>query len=212
MKPPPRRLKGRGSRLAWIAALYLVLSCASAPPWLDGAGCPVVPVSSIDLPTSTRLRVRVRIGWGDRELGLQAIVRKRPEELVVVGLAPQGTRFFTIRQQGRAIEIDTTSSRKLEQLALWLLDALQRGLWIEPAAGPRRDDGASWSWQGEQVVEARRDGRWRREFRRAGDAGDVASVAIDYREPPHRGGQPGFEIRNTWCGYEAVLIPLDEVD
>ena len=29
---------------------------------------------------------------------------------------------------------------------------------------------------------------------------------------PIRGSASGFEIRNTSCGYEAVIIPLDEVD
>ena len=212
MKEPLTRLDGRGRRLVWLAVLAWVLCCASGPPWLGGPGCPVVPVSSMDLSASTRLRARVRIGVGDRELGLEVIVRKRPEELVVVGLVPHGARLFAVRQRGRDIEIDSASSREMEHLALWVLDVLHRGLWIEPAAGSRREDGASWSWEGEQVLELRRDGRWRREFRRAGDATDVAPVAIDYRDPPPRGAGSGFEIRNAWCGYEGVFIPLDEAD
>ena len=210
MREPPTR-PGRGWRLGWISVLWLVLSCASVPPRLGGPGCPVVPVSSLDLPASTRLRARVRIGVGDHELGLEAIARKGPEELVVVALVPYGTRLFAIRQRGRNIEIDTASSREMEYLALWVMDALHRGLWIEPPAGSPREDGRGWSWEGEQVVEAQRDGRWRREFRRAGDASsNVAPVAIDYLDAPH--ARSGFEIRNAWCGYEAVLIPLDEAD
>jgi len=214
------RLHNRVWQLGAIAMLWLMLSCASVSAWLarpGRPGCPVVPVSSMDLPASTRLRARVRIGVGDRVLGLEVIARKGPEELVVVGLAPHGTRLFSVRQRGREIEVEPASSpqmksRQMEHLALWLMDALHRGLWIEPAAGSRRQDGASWSWQGEHVVERLREGRWWREFRRAGDAGNVAPVAIEYRAEPHLGGESGFEIRNTWCGYEALIIPLNETD
>jgi hypothetical protein len=172
----------------------------------------VVPASSSDLPASTRLRARVRIGRGDRELGFEAIARKGPEELIVVALAPQGSKLFTVRQRGRDIEIKDASSREVKHLALWLMDALHRGLWIEPAVDSGTEDGGSWTWEGEQVLEVRRDGRWRREFRRAGDASDVAPVAIDYLEAPRRGRGAGFEIRNAWCDYEAVLIPLEQSD
>ena len=211
MKEPATR-PGRGRRLGWISVLWLVLSCASMPPRLGGPGCPVVPVSSMDLPASTRLRARVRISVGDRELGLEAIARRGPEDLVVVGLAPHGTRLFAARQRGRNIEIDSASSREMERLALWVMDALHRGFWIEPAASSRREGGARWSWEGEQVLETWRDGRWRREFRRGRDSTDGAPVAIDYRDASHRGDRSGFEIRNAWCGYEGVFIPLDEAD
>ena len=97
----------------------------------------------------------------------------------------------------------------MKYVALWLMDALHRGLWIEPSADSMREDGRSFNWEGEQVLEVRRDDRWRREFRRPRDASDVAPVAIDYRESPRRAGEAGFEIRNRWCDYEAVLIPLD---
>ena len=154
----------------------------------------------------------MRIGRGDRELGFETIVRKGPEELIVVALAPEGTKLFAVRQRGRVIEIEDASSREMKYLALWLMDALHRGLWIEPAAGSPAEDGGSWTWGGEQVLEVRRDDRWRREFRRVRDASDVAPVAIDYYASPRRASGAGFEIRNAWCDYEAVLIPLEEDD
>ena len=212
MMPPLTRVHNIGWKIGGIAALWFVLSCASAAPGLGRRGCPVIPVSSMDLPASTRLRARVQIRVGNRALGLEVIARKGPAELVVAGLAPQGTRLFGVRQRDRDIAIETTSSRKMEQLALWVMDALHRGLWIEPAAGSRLEEGASWTWEGEHVVEIRRDGRWWREFRSAKDATNVAPVAIEYRDESHPGGELGFEIRNAWCGYEAVIIPLDEAD
>jgi len=212
MSAPLPRLHNIVWKLAGTAALGLVLSCAGLPAWLGGPGCPVVPVSSMDIPASTQLRARMRIGVGDRVLGLEVIARKGPEELVVAGLAPHGTRLFALRQRGRDIEIDGTSSRQMKYLSLWVMDALHRGLWIEPAAGSRREEGASWTWEGEHVVEVRRDGHWRREFRSTGNATNVAPVAIEYRDEPDVGGESGFEIRNAWCGYEAVIVLLDEAD
>jgi hypothetical protein len=181
-------------------------------PLLGGSDCPVVPVSTTDLRGTARLRARARITVGNREIGLEIVAFTNSEELVVVGLAPQGIRLFAIRQQERDFNTDASPSQEMKHLAHWVMDALHRGFWIEPTVDSRHDNGVSWIREGEQIIEVRRDGGWRREFRRAGDANDVAPVVIDYRDPAHPGGRPRFEIRNAWCGYEAVFIPLDEAD
>jgi hypothetical protein len=189
-----------------------MLSCASGPRWLGGSDCPVLPVSTTELRETTRLRARARITVGNRAIGLEVVAFTDSEELVVVGIAPQGIRLFAIRQRERDLDIDASSSREMKHLARWVMDALHRGFWIEPTADSRHDNGASWIRDGEQIIEVRGDGGWRREFRRAEDTNDVAPVVIDYRDPAHPGGRPRFEIRNAWCGYEAVFIPLDEAD
>jgi len=211
MKALLARTDGNGWRFGFNAALCLMLSCARVPPWTGGSDCPVVLMSSTELRAPARLRARVRIAVGDREIGIEVVALKGPEELVVVGIAPQGTRLFAVRQRGRDLEIDA-SSRQLEQLAHWVMDALHRGFWIEPVDLTWRNDEVNWIWEGEEVVEIQQAGHRRREFRRAGNVSDVAPVAIDYRDRPHPGGIPGFEIRNAWCGYEAIFVPLDEAD
>lgn len=211
MKALLARTGGNGWRFGFNAALCLMLSCASARPWTGRSDCPVVLMSSTELRAPTRLRARARFTIGDREIGLEVIALKDPEELVAVGIAPQGTRLFAVRQRGRDLEIDA-SSRQLEHLARWVMDALHRGLWIKPVDSTSRNGEVNWIWEGEEVVEIQQDGHRLREFRRAGDVSDVAPVAIDYRDRPHPGGTPGFEIRNAWCGYEAIFVPLDEVD
>lgn len=187
--------------------LCSTLSCAGALAGRDDSRCPVTPVSSTDLPASTRIRARVLIGVGDRQVGIEVVARNRPEELVVVGLASHGTRLFAVRQRDREIEIDAGSSSRAAHLARWVIDALHRGLWIQPSS---QDDRASFRWEGEQIIEIQREGRWRREFRDSDDATDVAPVSIEYRGAVHRSGGSGFEIHNAWCGYDAVFIPLDE--
>jgi len=159
----------------------------------------------------TRLRVRGRVEIGDREVGLETIAHRDQEGLVVVGLTPHGMRIFAIRQTGRDVEVDAASSREMRYLAFWVLDALHRSLWIQPTADFRRGNGGTWSWHGEQIREFRRDDRWRREFRNeGGDADEVAPVVIDYRGSPDQAPGSGFEIRNAWCGYEALFVSLDE--
>ena len=189
-----------------LVMLCLMLTCAGRPLWPDRTDCLVVPVSSADLPPTTRLRARVRIARGARELGLEVIARKGPEGLVVIGLGPQGMRLFAVRQRERFIGIEDASSPQMRYLALWLLDALHRGIWIEAPDSSLAAEGGTWSWEGERVSESNQDGHWRREFRRAGEPVGVAPVSIDYRGSSR--GEFGFEIRNAWCSYEATLVPL----
>jgi hypothetical protein len=192
--------------------LSSVLSCAGVSPWLERSSCPIVPVSSDELPASTRLRAQVRIGVGNRVIGLEVIARKLPDQLVVAGLAPHGTRLFGVRQRGREIEVEAPSSRQIERLALWVMDALHRGLWIEPVDVLPREDGTSWTWEGEHVFEIQRNGRRHREFRRTTKTNNAAPVTIAYRDFADTGAAAGFEILNAWCGYEAVIVPLAEAD
>ena len=191
------------------AALGAALSCANAPAWLGGPECLVVPVSSQDFLESTRLRARMSIGDGHRELQLEVIAQLAPDDLVVVGLAPHGTRLFAVRQRGQELTVEGVSSLEMKYVALWVMDALHRGLWIEPPADSRLADRTSWNWHGERVLEARQNGHRRREYRRLDERTDVAPVVIDYREAAESGEESGFEIRNAWCGYEAVLVGLD---
>jgi len=236
---PAARWGGSGKdlgRLACVTGLGLVLSCAGGPPWFGGRGCGVVPVASGDIPATTRLRahVRVEIGGGNgggnkrREMGFELIARRHEEELVVVGLAPQGKRLFAVRQRGHEFEIDDAGARHLRYLALWSMDALHRGVWIEPpadaTADPTGNAGAGdepphamrWVREGEDIVEIatnigrRRDFRSSRERARARADVDVAPVSIAYHDASPPGSESDFEIRNTWCGYDAALVFLDD--
>lgn len=169
-----------------------------------------MPVSSVDLPETTRLRARLQLLVGERKLGLEVVARKTLEGLVVVALAPDGTRLFAVVQRGRDIEIDPAAPRRARQLALVVIDVLHRGLWIEPKTLSRNRRATSWIWEDEEVEETQRRGRRTRTFRHAGETSDVAPVSIAYRESRLHENGSDFEIRNAWCGYEAVLVHLDE--
>jgi len=194
-----RALRG----LAVALSLVSTQACTTLYSWFPKEGCPVVPVSSAALPDTLSLRARMQVRARDVDIGLEVVAQVEAGELVVVGLAPYGTRLFTVHQRGREFEIEAMSSAKLGLLATWVMDALHRSHWI----GPEDADSARFAWAGEVVRESAFDGGRRRAFRRAGEDSAAPGVTIDYlRSPASRSAV----IRSEWCGYEAVVAILDE--
>lgn len=210
--------------------LASTLACASLSAWPRAQGCPVDPVPSADLPESASLRARIQLRIHELEIPLEVVARVQSGELVVVGLAPYGTRLFSVRQRGREFEFeaegDAGSSARLRTLALFVMDALHRSYWIAPvaadlsAAGPTREPGGArdaqdtrFEWGDEEVSESHSSGRKRRVFTRAGpgsaDSAD-SGVTIEYSQFTASGRAGTVEIRSKWCGYEAVVAVLDE--
>ena len=189
--------------LAWVGCTGLLAR-------LDPVRCGVVPVSSIDLPDDLRLRVRARFAVGDRAIGMELIARATSGELVVIGAAPHGARLFAVQQRGTEYTVDAMGSRELRAVAYWVMDALHRGYWIRAPGRPTDGRASRWKRAGEIVEESWRGASRHREF---GDSRskidparsdvDPARVTIDYFEDGTR-----VEIRNPWCGYEAVLVNL----
>jgi hypothetical protein len=142
----------------------------------------------------------MRFAVSNRDVHLEVVARSSPEELVVVGITGYGVRIFAARQRGRVITVEDATTRNYEHLARWSMDALHRSLWIQPPAGAGSDRVLSWAWEDEQVVESGKSGTRLREFSRTGTS---AVVSVRYRER-------SVEIRNPWCGYDAVFVVLDE--
>jgi hypothetical protein len=195
----------------WAAVLPLVgtLACATLFGWRPREGCPVVPVSSADLPEHATLRARMQIRSGDAEIGLEVVARAQPGELVVVGLAPYGPRVFTVHQRDQEFYVETMdSSARSRALANWVMDALHRAYWIgETSADPGGALQPQFVWAGERVLESEHDGQRRRVFVRAGSASADPGVTIDYSHQPASGRAV---INNRWCGYEAIVAILEE--
>ena len=198
----------RGWRAGAIALpLVSLLACATLLRWRPREGCPVVPVSSSELPENADLRARMQIRSGETGIGLEVVAHVESGELVVIGLSPYGVRLFAVHQREREFEVETAgSSARLRVLAYWVMDALHRAYWVAPASG--RPGGApqpGFVWAGERVLESERGGQRRRVFRRAGSDSAVPGVTIDYSRPPCPGRAV---IDNRWCGYEAVMAIL----
>jgi hypothetical protein len=224
------------ARLMILACMAFTSACTHFGPGLPGTPCPVAwaPSQSID-PAAAALRARMQMQIRDEQVHLELITEKRPDELVVVGLARYGGRLFALRQRGTEVEVDVgvagASSRELERLAIWVMDALHRVYWI-PAPDPG-DGVQDWTWHGEEVRQGPDADGLRREFSLSGQrdsASDPATrrVSIEYlragsesvrstdsTEPKEKAVSKSrtATIRNPWCGYEAriiqVLAPLD---
>jgi hypothetical protein len=151
----------------------------------------------------------MRLRAGDEELRLELIARAESDQLVVVGLANYGVRLFAIRQRGIEVEVEGASSSELEWIASWVMDALHRAYWIHPRLGPEGEsEDESWRWAGERVSQTREAGKLIREFALPDSDSATERVTIEY--PDHDVGEPvsRVTIRNPWCGYDAVIVPI----
>ena len=193
-----------------VAVASLLVSCAGVGSSIRHPGCPVVPISSSDLPDPLQVRTRMKFTMDGEQAHLEAVAGGTPEELVVVGIAQYGVRLFAVHQRGREISVEGALSRRFEHLALWTLDALHRVLWIRPPPDVEPGAVVSWDRENERVTDAREAGGRRREFARNGSDPAAARVVIRYSAA--RAGTsaiPRVEIHNPWCGYEAVVAVLE---
>jgi hypothetical protein len=187
---------------------FFFISCAGFDSWIQRPHCPVVPVPTGDLPDDVDLRAQMHFSIEDREVHFEAVARRVPEELVVVGIAEYGVRLFAVHQRGREIEVEGAPSRELEHLARWTVDALHRAIWIPTRSDADAGQVVSWSRERESVKESIHDGRRRREFARLGESEpvvirfDPASSEVGYR----------VEIQNPWCGYEATFVVVGTME
>ena len=197
-----------------LLSLAGTFACSSLGMLPQRKGCPVVPVPSGELSEHDRIRAQVQFKFDDTEgieFGFELVARPQPDGLVVVGLAPDGSRLFSIHQRGAEFEIDAGSSKKLRYLALLTMDALHRAFWIEPAYDTFASPTApQFAWGGEQVLEVWRDGRRQRIFVRGGADFADPGVTIDYARGRASASTERAEIQNKWCGYEAVVSLLHE--
>ncbi len=172
-----------------------------------------MPSSSID-PNSAPQRARVRFQIDDRIIRLEIIAQASGQGLVVVGLAQYGARLFAVHQQGVELEIipapaaEGAAVRELEQMALWVMDALHRSYWIRSEATQSNEPHQEWRWNWgeEQVVETRTAATLHREF--VSHSSATEHVAIDYPEYETKGYASTAQIQNPWCGYHAVIVPI----
>jgi hypothetical protein len=179
------------------------------------------PIRLIDEATaSLRARVHLRLtggktgrGLAGEEIRLEIVARSQPDELVVVGLAQYGARLFTVRQRDEGIGsqsvatlVADAANRELEQIALLVMDALHRAYWVQLS----EESGATiFDWGEERVTLTRSGETLRREFALANRGPATGRVTIEYPEPVTEPLLPRIVMRNPWCGYEAVIVPIE---
>lgn len=195
-----------------LALLLAAGGCAGLSPAPGGGACPVVPVASSRLAGPQLLRARVQIEAGEHSLRLESVAEISERGVVMLGFTPYGVRLFAVHQRERELSTEGLVDSQLRRPALWTADLLHRVFWIQPPGEAEPDGATQWSREGEHVTEWRKQGRIRRrEFAREGaGADDSDRVSIDYPDDPGTIGEAGIQIRNPWCGYDAVVVLLED--
>jgi hypothetical protein len=191
--------------LGW---LLLLSSCAWSGLVPDPHRCLVVPVESQLLPSDLSLRARMTIEARGHEVGFDVIARTDRGDLVVVGISESGPRLFAVRQTHREIDVESLAS-ELDRVALWVMDALHRALWIE--APPHGDNAGTLRWEhdGELIVETLTEGHRQRQFVSADDHSSGEPVSIDYADASSIALRTPIHVRNPSCGYQATIVVLE---
>lgn len=194
-----------------LAPLLTGVGCAALQPG-DAPDCPVVPVASHELPRPLLLRTRLSLAAREHELRIESVAQTSDGGLVVVGFAPHGVRLFALQQRGRKLEAESLAAEELAMPALWTADLLHRVYWIQSPQPAAPDGPTRWFREGEQVTEWRAAGRLvRREFAVAeGGSGASERVTIEYPGSGPRDTGSAITVRNPWCGYQAVVVTLDD--
>lgn len=170
----------------------------------------MVPVASHQLAGPQLLRARMQIEAGEHSLRLESVAEVSEQGVVMLGFTPYGVRLFAVHQRERELSTEGLAGSQLGQPALWTADLWHRVFWIQPPGEAQPDGPTQWNRKGELVTEWREGGRIRRrEFARDGAGSDSEPVSIDYPDDSDAVGTAGIEIRNPWCGYEAVVVLLE---
>ncbi len=194
-------------RTFWCA--FVLVGCASAPP------APREPVPDYpgvlhppsELSPDFAVEQHVEVRQGERRGGFDAVLQKRGDELVLVGLGPMGVRGFVLRQEGEAVRFEQTLGPRLpfppRNVLVDVHRAFFKRLPRESGAadgevrGHLDDEEVTETWRGGELTER----RYARPSFRPGSvrvlygAGCTASLCTPET----------VKIVNEWFGYELVI-------
>ena len=151
-------------------------------------------------------RVRAETPRGNQEF--RAVLQKRGDTLVLVGLGPHGGRGFVLTERGDEVDFESHLPEELPFPPRFILHDIQRA-WFLGLEGPLPDGEHRAEIDGEEVVERWRGGRLReRTFRRL-DGRPAGVIRVEY-EGGLGGDEPPSVVRydNGWFGYRLVLTTL----
>lgn len=183
-------------RLLWLP---LLVACASAPAGPRPYPGQLVPPG--ELPGAVLYRQRVEVRFPGREPArFEAVVQKKGDALLVVGLGPMATRAFTIELRGAHLQVEYKAPEARAVPPQHLLHDVERAFFRGLPGAPLGDGTHQGTDRGEQVSEAWQDGRLQaRTFRREDTPGALRIAYTGGWEPGS--GPPPLELENGWLGY-----------
>lgn len=200
----------------WLPVLVVLTACNGAPDHrpsdVDYPGA-LVPVSEI--PGAFLWRQQLAAEYGPRTVSFEAVLQKKGEKLVVLGLTPYGSRAFVIEQVGTSF---TFTNHLPPEHALpfpprsILLD-IHRAWFMALPGAPRADGEHTGVREGEEVTEVWRGGAvLERRYRRL-DGAPPGEIRVTYGAGM-RDLRPPDEavVDNAWFGYRLVVRTVERKD
>lgn len=236
MRSDRRGRRSRGSRM--FTGLVLLwgcvgLACANAgdrlAPRVPAAGTPssdpdglrasgaLLPAGA--LPGTLFMRQWVTIRWGDDdgdgdgegEVSFEAVLQKRGDTLLLLGLDALGRIGFRIALEDERVSLENRSGRELPFAPEYILADVQRIFypWLPDDVACRRCERRG-NRSGLEIVERWDEGRRvARTFARTQRPSEVG-ICVRY-EAAGRGASERFRatLRNDWRGYAIEVVELD---
>jgi uncharacterized protein DUF3261 len=198
----------RALTFLWLAACGTP-AASGPPPEYPGRLVPVAELRSpAGLGDEFALEQRIRTESPEGAHEFRAVLQKRGDTLVVVGLGPHGGRGFVLTQEGERVRFESHLPRELPFPPRFMLLDVHRAFFAG-LAGPLDDGEHRERIDGEEVVERWQGGRLReRTFRRL-DGRPEGTIRVTY-EGGLGGDQPPSVVHldNGWFGYRLTITTL----
>lgn len=168
--------------------------------------------SPAELGADVMMRQRLTAHWGQGEsMSFEAVLQKRGDALLLLGLGPHGGRAFVLEHRGGEVRFEPYVDLEFPFPPRFILLDVQRVFfpYQDHDAAPPPDGVHERAVDGEIVREIWRDGRLvERTFRRA-DGRPEGVIRVDYGEGMARGAPPpAIELSNGWLGYTLAVETL----
>lgn len=192
-----------------VLALLAALAACGTPPERTPRDYPGELVPPADLPGAVLYRQRVTARFGEREHRFEAVVQKKKDALLVIGLGPAGTKSFVFELRGREVKAQHNAPETRALPPEHLLQDVERAFFLGLPGPPLADGERAAELRGERVVEVWKDGRLlERRFSRLDDD-PPGALTLRYEggwllgDPP-----PLVRLDNGWLGYTLEIETL----
>lgn len=205
---------------AAVLGAVVLAACAGPQPVAPGGvgapgpashGDPGVLHPPSEFPGAFLDRQTITARYGDWTARFDAVLQKRGDELVLLGLTPFGSRAFVLKQVGLDVTYESFVPQELPFPPRYILFDVHRVFFGGALGGAAPPDGdLSTTRDGEILSERWQGGRLlRRRFRRA-NGEPPGEIVVDYDGgmPPGGPPPPHITFANGWYGYRLDITTV----
>jgi hypothetical protein len=196
---------------AWVVVLGCAACATAQAPGPRPVEYPTV-LTPPDSHPGAFIRRQLLLGrFQGQELSLDAVLQKKDDELLLVGLTPFGTKAFVLAQKGTEVRFTSYMAQPLPFPPRYILEDVTRTYFCGIADGPLPDGVHQSERDGELIEERWKEGRlMERRFTRL-DGNPRGEIVIDYVGGMAGGRSPArIEFDNGWLGYRLTVTTVSE--